>query len=67
MSANLCTESHMRELMEQGFEVAVVGDASAAAQAPGMDAYAAAMINFRMIASALWTTDEAVKKISASR
>ena len=24
MSANLCTESHMRELMEQGFEVAVV-------------------------------------------
>jgi len=26
MSANLCTESHMRELMEQGFEVAVVSD-----------------------------------------
>ncbi|MGB3122811.1 MAG: cysteine hydrolase, partial [Pseudomonas sp.] len=32
MSANLCTESHMRELMEQGFEVAVVSDATAAAQ-----------------------------------
>jgi nicotinamidase-related amidase len=31
MSANLCTESHMRELMEQGFEVAVVSDATAAA------------------------------------
>jgi nicotinamidase-related amidase len=33
MSANLCTESHMRELMEQGFEVAVVSDATAAATA----------------------------------
>ncbi|MCP3869281.1 MAG: cysteine hydrolase [Gammaproteobacteria bacterium] len=31
MSANLCTESHMRELLEQGFEVAVVSDATAAA------------------------------------
>ena len=31
MSANLCTESHMRELIEQGFEVAVVSDATAAA------------------------------------
>jgi nuclear transport factor 2 (NTF2) superfamily protein len=29
MSANLCTESHMRELLEQGFEVAVVSDATA--------------------------------------
>ncbi len=34
MSANLCTESHMRELMEQGFEVAVVKDATAAAITP---------------------------------
>jgi nicotinamidase-related amidase len=31
MSANLCTESHMRELLENGFEVAVVKDATAAA------------------------------------
>lgn len=29
MSANLCVESHMRELLEQGFEVAVVADATA--------------------------------------
>ena len=28
MSANLCTEAHMRELLKQGFEVAVVADAS---------------------------------------
>ena len=37
MSANLCTESHMREFMEQGFEVLVVTDAVAAAQVPGYD------------------------------
>ncbi len=29
MSANLCTESHMRELMEQGFDVTVVSDGTA--------------------------------------
>ena len=32
MSANLCTEAHMQELIEQGFEVAVVKDATAAAK-----------------------------------
>ena len=31
MSANLCVESHMCELLEQGFEVMVVKDATAAA------------------------------------
>ena len=28
MSANLCVESHMRELLEMGFEVAVIKDAT---------------------------------------
>jgi nicotinamidase-related amidase len=63
MSANLCTESHMRELIEQGFEVAVVSDATAAAQVPEGDGYAAALINFRFIANALWTTDQAIENI----
>ena len=63
MSANLCVESHLRELLEQGFEVAVVKDATAAAQAPGLDGYAAALANFRFLASAVWTTAEAVKAI----
>ncbi len=66
MSANLCTESHMRELMEQGFEVAVVGDATAAAQVAEGDGYAAAMINFRFIASDVIDTDEAVRAIHAT-
>ena len=64
MSANLCTESHMRELMEQGFEVAVVSDATAAAQVAEGDGYAAALVNFRFIANTVWTTDEAVKEMA---
>ena len=61
MSANLCVESHMRELLERGFEVAVVKDATAAAQVPEGDGYAAALVNFRFIANAVMTTAEAVK------
>jgi nicotinamidase-related amidase/YHS domain-containing protein len=61
MSANLCTESHMRELVEQGFEVAVVSDATAAAVLPDYDGYQAALVNFRMIASRVWKTNEAVQ------
>jgi nicotinamidase-related amidase len=60
MSANLCVEAHMRELLEQGFEVAVVTDATAAAKVPDGNGYASAMTNFRFIANTTWTTDEAV-------
>ena len=60
MSANLCVEAHLRELVEQGFEVCVVKDATAGAQLPGGDFYQAALLNFRMIASAVKTTDEVV-------
>lgn len=63
MSANLCVEAHMRELLEQGFEVAVVKDATAAAKVPEGDGYAAALVNFRFIANTVMTTDEAVKTI----
>jgi len=59
MSANLCVESHMRELLEQGFEVAVVKDATAAAQTPDIDGYAAAVTNFRFLANTVWTTEQA--------
>jgi nicotinamidase-related amidase len=63
MSANLCTESHLREFMEQGFEVLVVKDATAAAQVGEYDGYAAAMTNVRMIANSVKTTDETLEKI----
>lgn len=65
MSANLCTESHMRELLEQGFEVVVVTDATAAAKLPGFDGYEAAYVNFRMMASDVWSTAQAVKTLAA--
>ncbi len=62
MSANLCVESHMRELLERGFEVAVVKDATAGARHPELgDGYQAALINFGYMANAVLTTDEAVK------
>jgi len=67
MSANLCVEAHCRELLEQGFEVAVVKDATAAAQHPELgDGYATAMTNFGFIANAVLTTDEAVTAIAES-
>jgi len=65
MSANLCTESHMRELLEQGFEVLVVTDATAAAKVPEGDGYAAALVNFRFIANSVKTTAEVKQAIEA--
>jgi nicotinamidase-related amidase len=64
MSANLCVEAHMRELLEQGYEIAVVKDATAAAQTPELgDGYASAVTNFGFMANAVWTTEEAVEAI----
>lgn len=65
MSANLCVEAHLRELLEQGFEVAVVSDGTAAAQHPELgDGYASAMTNFGFLASAVLTTDEVLGQLS---
>lgn len=62
MSANLCVEAHLRELLEQGFEVAVVKDATAGARHPELgDGYRAALINYGYMANAVLTTDDAVK------
>jgi len=63
MAANLCVEGHMRELVEQGFEVAVVKDATAGPRLPEGDGYLAALINFRFLASAVWTTADAVAQL----
>jgi nicotinamidase-related amidase len=67
MSANLCTQAHLYELLEQGFEVAVVRDATAAAKLPEGDGYLAAITNFRYVANGLWSTDEAVARIKTAR
>ncbi len=63
MSSNLCVESHLRDLLEQGFEVAVVKDATAAAKLPEGDGYQAALTNFRFLANTVWATDEAVSRM----
>lgn len=65
MAANLCIESHLRELVEQGFEVAVVKDATAGPRIPEGDGYLAALVNFRIIANDLWTTAQTVQKMGA--
>lgn len=64
MAANLCIESHLRELIEQGFEVAVVRDATAGPRLPDGDGYLAAIINYRFLAHALWTTAQAVEALT---
>ena len=62
MSANLCVEAHLREFLEQGFEVAVVKDATAGARHPELgDGYQSAIINFGFIANAVLSTDEVVE------
>jgi nicotinamidase-related amidase len=63
MAANLCVESHLRDLVEQGFEVIVVRDATAAPRIPEGDGYLAALINYRFIANALWTTEQVIEKL----
>ncbi|WP_206363571.1 cysteine hydrolase family protein [Sphingomonas crocodyli] len=61
MLSNMCVESHVRDFLEQGFEVAVVRDAIAAPKLPEGDGNLSALINFRYMANGLWTTDETVK------
>ncbi|WP_339763911.1 cysteine hydrolase [uncultured Hoeflea sp.] len=60
MVANLCVDSHMRALMENGFKVYVVKDAVAA---PGDAAYQAALVNYGMIANDVLTTEDAVSAL----
>ncbi len=62
MSANLCVEAHLREFLEQGFEVAVVKDATAGARHPELgDGYQIALSNFGFLANDVITTDDAVR------
>lgn len=64
MSANLCVEAHLRQLTEDGFEVAVVKDATAAAKHPELgDGYQAALVNFGFIASEVLSTDEVTSRL----
>ncbi|WP_158805742.1 isochorismatase family protein [Acidisoma sp. L85] len=64
--ANICLESHMRDIIEAGMEVAMVRDAVAAGVNEEGDGYAAAMVNYRFMANAVWTTEETVRKMKSA-
>ena len=66
-AGNLCVEAHLRDFQEQGFEVAMVRDATAGARNEEGDGYRAALVNFRALAHALWTTRETVQAIELAR
>src|SRR5262249_26533378 len=62
MLANMCVESHLRDLLEQGFEVVVARDATAAPRHPEWGyGYTAALINFKFLAHGVPTTDDVLK------
>jgi len=64
MLANICVESHLRDLLEQGFEVIVLRDATAGPRHPKWgDGYTAALINFQFLAHGVVSADEAVKSM----
>jgi nicotinamidase-related amidase len=65
MLANICVEAHLRDLIEQGFEVLIVKDATAAPQHPELgDGYKAALINFGYLANEVLSTDEVVEAMA---
>jgi nicotinamidase-related amidase len=66
MLANMCVESHLRDLLENGFEVAVVRDATAGPRHPVRgDGYQAALINYAFLAHAVVATAEVVAAMTA--
>jgi nicotinamidase-related amidase len=68
MLANICVEAHLRDLLEGGFEVAVVSDATAGPRHPTRgDGYQAALINYAFLAHAVVSTAEVVGAITGSR
>jgi nicotinamidase-related amidase len=64
MITSIPIEAHLRDFIELGFEVAIVRDAVAGARLPEGIGYLSALVNFRCIINALWTTDETVQRLS---
>jgi biuret amidohydrolase len=64
MSANMCVESHARDAIENGFDVILIADATAAA---GDAAYEAAMTNFEFLAHEVVTTNQIIKRLEKAK
>lgn len=67
MSGNLCVESHLRELLEEGFEVAVVVDATASAKLPGLNGAHAALTNYTLLTSRVFKTSEFISEVKSGK
>ena len=64
MSANMCVESHARDAIENGFDVIILADATAAA---GDAAYDAALINYEFLAHEVMTTNQVIKRLEKAK
>jgi nicotinamidase-related amidase len=64
MSANMCVESHARDAIENGFEVIIIADATAAA---GDAAYEAALTDYEFLAMEVVTTKQIIKRLKAAK
>jgi nicotinamidase-related amidase len=64
MSANMCIESHARDAIENGFDLIIVADATAAA---GDAAYEAALTNFEFLAHEVVTTKQIIKRLKEAK
>ena len=63
MDANTHVDSHLRDLLADGFEVGVVRDGTAGAKLPEGDGYLAALINFRFLANEMFYTKEVLQRL----
>lgn len=67
MLANMCVESHLRQLLEDGFEVMVAQDAVAGPRHPEWgDGYSAALVNYRFLAHAVRTTSAIIAEMDGT-
>ena len=64
MSANMCVESHARDAIENGFDVIILADATAAA---GDAAYEAALINYEFLAHEVMNTNQVIKRLRKAK
>ena len=60
MSSNLCVESHLRDAIENSYDVIAIKDATAGA---GPESTSAALHNFGFIATEVTTTDDIIERL----
>lgn len=67
MSANICVESRLRDLLELGFSVVVARDATTGPRPPDWgDGYSAGQLDFAFLAHAVRSTDELVNAMGGA-